>query len=167
MADDFKLPEHGTLNKLLEAMYLSTSLQDWAQTKKISRDPNRFQEKNTFLGEQPSKNKVNAYFLLRGLGHYGLSQVLPDELAVPLQIASLAESAKAVNDNRKIGLGGLNKPLLGAGALAAYFLLKNGQGKDNDGLPEGVKLYEDKDHRANFKPEMVGGAPGGRVNLYW
>ena len=48
MADDFKLPEHGTLNKLLEAMYLSTSLQDWAQTKKISRfilapDNSRFQ----------------------------------------------------------------------------------------------------------------------------
>ena len=166
MPFDFSLPDHGQLNNGLEGLFLMGHLQDWAQTRKASRDPNHYRELNSDLGDHPSQDRVNLYMALRGLGHYGLSQVLPDEIAVPLQIATLAQTYNAVQNNRKSGME-INKPLLGAGALGAYLLSKNGGGTDNNGVPEGVKLYDDKNSKANFKIDSIDGAPGGRVNFYW
>jgi hypothetical protein len=35
---------------------------DWMQTRYISRNPDKFKERNPILGSRPSKSKVDAYF---------------------------------------------------------------------------------------------------------
>ena len=131
----------GKVSNTLEGLYLSGRLLDWAQTRKIARNPDQYSEKNPFLGPAPSQEKVDAYMALLGTGHYFANKNLPDKLAIPLQILTIAEVANAVNKNRKLGLG-MNKPAMAGGALLTYLLNRSGDNSKKSSVdfvsPEGA-----------------------------
>lgn len=45
---------------------------DWAQTRYIAANPDRFRERNPTIGENPTLGKVNQQFLITGAVFYGL-----------------------------------------------------------------------------------------------
>ena len=55
-------------DSLLLTTALSTIAIDWAQTRDISRNPQRFTEGNPFLGSHPSVGRVDKYFALAMAG---------------------------------------------------------------------------------------------------
>jgi hypothetical protein len=55
-------------DSLLLTTALSTIAVDWAQTRDISRHPERFTEGNPFLGSHPSVGRVDKYFALAMAG---------------------------------------------------------------------------------------------------
>lgn len=61
---------------LLEATYLSLHVIDWRQTRYIAKNPDKYHETNFLLGDHPSSQCVDAYFLLTGLGHLGIAHFL-------------------------------------------------------------------------------------------
>lgn len=126
MADkEKKEEEYGPISRALEGMYLTGRLLDWAQTRRIARDPARYEEKNKLLGEHPSQKKVDAFMAGGLLGHYALSKKLPEELRIPLQVITILDQWKAVSNNKKIGLGSNKKAKL-TGALLTALLMKSG-----------------------------------------
>ena len=59
-----------------ELLYLLLHGLDWAQTRTIAKNPNKYSEINPILGRHPSTGRVNNYFLATGLGHLGLNDML-------------------------------------------------------------------------------------------
>jgi len=64
-------------NTKWESAYMVTHLIDWRQTLEISNNP-RFKETNPILGNNPTENEINQYFLLTGISHYLISRYLDD-----------------------------------------------------------------------------------------
>jgi hypothetical protein len=62
-----------------EIAYQVLSIMDYEQTKYISRNCDRYYEGNPILGRCPNGSDVDAYFLLTGLAHYGISRLLSHE----------------------------------------------------------------------------------------
>ena len=54
-----------------EITYQGLAAIDWLQTRNIAKNPNYY-EQNPILGEYPSVGKVNAYFAITGIVHYGV-----------------------------------------------------------------------------------------------
>ena len=64
-------PEWSKADKERQALYMAMHLADWAQTKNIARNPEKFYEKvNLILGDHPHPDKVDAYFALTGQRNY-------------------------------------------------------------------------------------------------
>ncbi len=127
----------------MEGLFLTAGLADWAQTRKIARDPVRHIETNPVLGEHPSQRKVNAYMPIAGLLQYAGYKSLPDNLKLPYALATSLAEANVVRQNVNTGLG-LNTPalLLGA-ALTAYLANEN-----------------NKDKAVSVTPTMIDKTPG-------
>jgi hypothetical protein len=53
-------------------------LADWAQTRNIVRDPDRFRETNPLIGEHPSRGRVDGSFVLGSALLFGLAHYLPE-----------------------------------------------------------------------------------------
>lgn len=52
-------------------------LADWAQTRNIVRNPDRFREANPIIGEHPSRGRVDGAFVLGSALLFGLAHYLP------------------------------------------------------------------------------------------
>lgn len=79
---------------------------DWAQTRTIAKNPDRYYEINPILGEHPSTGRVNNYFAATGLGHALLANTLPPEWRKWLQYGSIGvEAAMAGRNKFKVGIG--------------------------------------------------------------
>lgn len=76
---------------------------DYLQTVDIKNHPGMF-EKNVILGLHPKDNRVTAYFLLAGAGHYAVTRALPTEYRAPWQYTWIALEAATIINNKKIGL---------------------------------------------------------------
>lgn len=61
----FELPSDDTLYTVGTLMIVA----DWAQTKQISRNPDRWDEINPILGEEPHPDRVDAYFAIATIGY--------------------------------------------------------------------------------------------------
>jgi hypothetical protein len=76
----------------MQSIYTGLHLVDWSQTLKI-REKNVTvvetgmnsdwkyvwsEEKNSLLGKNPSRGKINRYFIITGLGHWWVSDILGD-----------------------------------------------------------------------------------------
>lgn len=72
-----------------ELVYGSTLIVDWAQTRTIAKDP-EFEELNPILGKKPSLGRVNSYFALLGLAHFGVTMFLEPENRKIWQNATIA-----------------------------------------------------------------------------
>ena len=90
-----------------ERLYLALHGLDWAQTRQIAKSPHEtVSETNPILGRHPSVGRVNNYFLATGLGHYGLSKILPPDLAKLFQYGTIGLEAATTGRNKlKYNLG--------------------------------------------------------------
>lgn len=91
-------------NNKMEALYLALHGLDWAQTREIAANPDKYHERNPILGKHPSQAEVNRYFMLTGLGHYALSKMLPPEWAKPFQQGTIGLEGYVTGRN-KFGIG--------------------------------------------------------------
>ena len=87
-----------------EAAYLTLHAIDWGQTLYIADHPNEYYERNTILGDHPSRGRVNTYFILSGLGHAAVSYVLPRPYREIWQYGTIAVSGYWVINNYHIGI---------------------------------------------------------------
>lgn len=88
-----------------EAVYIALHIMDWAQTRTIARNPDRWNEVNPILGEHPSVGRVDAYFAVMALSHMAVSDVLPTEYRDTWQYLSIGFEAGFVGHNLSLGIG--------------------------------------------------------------
>ena len=86
------------------ATFTGLMLADYLQTIEISRNPDRYYERNPILGNHPSEAEVTAYFI----GSYALVSAAAVALPPPyrdcLQYLAIGVEAGAVASNFSIGL---------------------------------------------------------------
>lgn len=78
---------------------------DWAQTRKIAKNPDRYSENNPILGSHPSTGEVDAYFLTCAVAHTAVAMALPPKYREWWQYVFIGVEAVAVGHNMSIGLG--------------------------------------------------------------
>ena len=88
-----------------EGGYFTLHVLDWAQTRNIARNPDRWHEMNVVLGEHPSVGRVDRYFALTALAHVGIAVALPRDWRTPFQYVTIGIEAGVVVHNWSIGLG--------------------------------------------------------------
>lgn len=88
-----------------EAMYLTLHAIDWAQTRNIARNPDRWGETNAILGNNPSVDRVDAYFTAMALMHYAIAVSLPTEYRAIFQYVTIGVEAGYVRHNLQFGVG--------------------------------------------------------------
>lgn len=84
--------------------YLTLHVADWGQTRYIAKNPNRYLEKNLFLGGHPSLSRVDSYFAFTALAHTAISYALPPDWRRGWQYITIGVEAGAVGYNYSIGL---------------------------------------------------------------
>ena len=86
-----------------EIAYQGLAAIDWLQTRNIAKNPSYY-EQNSILGEHPSVGRINAYFVITGLAHYGISKILTKEYRAPFQYTTIGVEIGAVVHNYSIGI---------------------------------------------------------------
>lgn len=98
----------------LESTWQILHILDWRQTIQIARNPDRYWERNPLLGEHPSEQKVNLYFLVGAVLHPIVTEVLPNKYnlwgiklrpRIIWESVSIGMSGGCVLNNFSIGLG--------------------------------------------------------------
>ena len=92
------------VNTTLEAVNLSVNVVDYLQTKRIADNPDRWYEKNHFLGEHPSTGQVNIIFPLLYLTKLTLSVVTPNPYRYYLQGLWIGISGETIRENYNKGI---------------------------------------------------------------
>lgn len=87
-----------------EVAYLTLHVVDWRQTLIASKDPGRYAEQNPILGEHPSENRINGYFLATALLHVGVTHVLPAKWRPAFQYFWIGVEVVAIANNHKVGI---------------------------------------------------------------
>lgn len=93
-----------TADTVREATWVTLHVVDWGQTLDIARQPERFHERNPFLGKHPSVGEVNAYASVWLLLHPTISFVLPPPYRDVWQYVSIGVTGSAVVMNFAVGL---------------------------------------------------------------
>lgn len=88
-----------------EATYLMLHTMDWAQTRNIARNPDRWREQNYFLGKHPSVSQVDQYFIATGTLQFAVAYYLPAEYRKAFQYVTIGIEGGAVAHNFSIGVG--------------------------------------------------------------
>ncbi len=98
-------------DKSLEAAYQILNAIDWAQTRQIARQPEKYSEAGTdqygsasIIGEHPSRNAVNAWHLVKALGHPAIVNKLSEPWKSIFQALTVGTTGSAVKNNNKIDL---------------------------------------------------------------
>ncbi|MBI5550710.1 MAG: hypothetical protein HY911_04320 [Desulfobacterales bacterium] len=100
-----------------QAVYTALHLADWAQTRQIAAEPEKYHENNPYLGEHPSTGKVDLYMGATLAAHCVVSDLLPHKWTVPLihkkinpralwQYLTIGIEAGCVASNYSLGLRG-------------------------------------------------------------
>lgn len=87
-----------------EAAYLVLHGIDWAQTRYISRNPDKYREQNSIVGHHPHTDRVDAYFILTGLAHVYVASILSPEWRRPFQYVTIGLESGSVVNNFNIGV---------------------------------------------------------------
>lgn len=92
-------------DKKRQVAYMALHLADWAQTKNIARNPEKFYEKvNPLLGKNPHPDKVDALFALSGLAQLAIADKLPPKWRAAFQEAGIGLEAGMVGNNARLGI---------------------------------------------------------------
>jgi hypothetical protein len=92
-------------DRMLGYTALGAAVTDWGQARYIADNPGKYQDRNSFLGDHPSRGKVDAYFIWAIGGGYLLADTLPSRYRkLFLGGVALVEITVA-HDNRQIGVG--------------------------------------------------------------
>ena len=90
--------------KYIGAAALTLHVADWAQTRYIARHPERFYEKNPFLGEHPTIGEVNRFFIGSAVVTYLIADWLGGDARPVFLITVSAVKFGAVHHNYQIGV---------------------------------------------------------------
>jgi hypothetical protein len=86
-----------------ELIFAGTLLLDYAQTKDIKNHPGHY-ETNPILGRHPHDDRIAAYFLVAGLGHYAVTKALPPEWRPAWQYGWIALEVFTILRNQRVGV---------------------------------------------------------------
>jgi hypothetical protein len=91
-----------------EAVYLAFHAMDWAQTRNIARNPDKYEESGIVarqvIGAHPSIAQVDAYIIGSAIAQYAIAQALPTEYRTIFQYVTIGDAANSVVGNFRIGL---------------------------------------------------------------
>lgn len=96
-AHDWTAPEKGWA-----AAWLATRAVDWAQTRHIARNPDRFRELNPLIGRHPSLGEVNRHFIVSTALMFAAAHYLPQYRTRLLQVYVVVGAGYVVHN---IGIG--------------------------------------------------------------
>ena len=88
----------------LELVFDATLLMDYGQSRDIKNHPGHY-ETNPILGPHPHDDKIMAYFVLAGLGHYAVTKALLAEWRPAWQYSWIAIEIAQIIKNRQLGIG--------------------------------------------------------------
>lgn len=105
-APHVKAGDEWTADQRTQASVLAGLLiADWAQTRQISRHPNRWSEQNPVIGSHPSTRRVDTYFISSIAIGYLLLDAMPSEYRNAAINAGIVLEAGVVGHNLNLGLG--------------------------------------------------------------
>lgn len=87
-----------------ELIDLEFRMFDLWQTRYIARHPDKFFETNNFLGEHPSIEEVNRFFLITAITHFAISYALPRKYREAWQYITIGVRFNTVQKNKAIGI---------------------------------------------------------------
>lgn len=88
----------------LEAVFLTLGALDWLQTREVIKHPDRYSERNIFLGKHPSNADVNVWFAFGLAAHVGIAAALPPAWRAPFQYVTIGLEGGLVLRNYRIGV---------------------------------------------------------------
>ena len=91
-------------NTALEAVNFSANVVDYLQTKRIANNPDKWYEKNHFLGKYPNVGRVNTIFPLLYLAKLTLSIATPNPYRYYLQGLWIGISGETIRENYNKGI---------------------------------------------------------------
>jgi hypothetical protein len=94
-----------TADTYRQAGMLSLTMIDWAQTRKIAQNPDKYYENNPVLGKHPSTERVDMYFPICMAAHTAVAMALPTKYRKWWQYVFIGVEAGMVANNLSIGLG--------------------------------------------------------------
>ena len=83
--------------------YTALHVMDWSQTLDIEQDP-RYFERNSILGRDPSRGRVNTYFATTLGLHWLIARALPRKWRNTFQAGTIAIQFGVVKDNLEAGV---------------------------------------------------------------
>jgi hypothetical protein len=98
MADQFTISD---LAPYLEGLFMTESLEDWAQTNKFLKNPKDF-ERDPLLGKHPSTEKITAFGTAMDAGQYEIYNHLSDKYKLPFSAISAGLEGANIYRNAKI-----------------------------------------------------------------
>ena len=91
-----------------ESVYLALHAIDWAQSRDIARNPDRYAENGPvarrMIGAHPSVRQLDAYMVSSALLQYAISVSLPAKYREAFQYVTILDKTDAVVGNFSIGL---------------------------------------------------------------
>ena len=87
------------------AALAATTVVDWAQTRHIADNPDRFHETNPIMGRHPSIGRVDRHFATSMLVGAVVLDALPSEYRDYALKAGLVLEVLVVSNNARIGVG--------------------------------------------------------------
>lgn len=94
-----------TADTYRETAYMAMHVADWGQTLDIADHPEKWHEHNPILGNNPSRGRVNAYFITTAVLHPVVSAALPEPYRKWWQYGTIGLEAVCVGNNARIGIG--------------------------------------------------------------
>lgn len=91
-------------DKALEGVFIAVTAIDWLQTRDIARNPDRWTEENSILGQHPSIAEVNTYFAILTISHIALVDIIPSEYRAPFQITTIFIEYHYISSNFSLGI---------------------------------------------------------------
>lgn len=88
----------------LFAGFQALTLVDYAQTRHITDNPNRFYERNKILGTHPDAAAVAHYFVARNVLMWGVAEVLPSDFRKLFLGSSIGLQFYYVQSNYRLGV---------------------------------------------------------------
>ena len=88
-----------------QAAYLTTLAIDCAQTRWVAAHPGTFTETDRFLGERPSKGRINSVCAGYGIFNTTVSYLLPAPWRRAWQVSTIAIELHFIRNNWSAGIG--------------------------------------------------------------
>lgn len=88
----------------LQAFDVILTAGDWLQTRAIAKNPDKFEEKNIYLGKHPSTKRVDRFFLGAVIFKGIVTHILPQDWRKAWQGVTIGISAGMITHNDHIGI---------------------------------------------------------------
>ena len=97
------LEDWSDLDKTLLAASSAMIITDWAQTRYIVKNSDRYHERNLIMGPYPSMGTVNTYFVAGLAANYLMAKYYPESRTEILIAVTVVEGV-TIRNNRMLGI---------------------------------------------------------------